>query len=252
MDGFIWSYSRVGCFSDCPYKFFLKYLYGLKEEPMFYASYGSFIHKILEEYYKGIISKEEMKSRFLSGFSKEVRGERPSADVVSKYIEDGYKYFSNFEPFRFETVGVEERLEFNICGIPFVGIVDFIGRDDDGSLVVVDNKSRALKPRSSRKTPTKNDIEIDSMLKQLYIYSYAIKEKYGEFPKLLCFNCFRNGVFIEEPFDETKYNETIKWVVSEIDRIKKADEWYPIIDFFQCKYLCGVHDQCEFYEKGMT
>ena len=92
-------------------------------------------------------------------------------------------------------VGVEKKVDFVVNGIPFVGYIDFLG-EKDGDLYVVDNKSRILKPRSSRAKPTKADEELDAYLRQLYIYSAAVEEEYGKTPKSLCFNCFRDKLFI--------------------------------------------------------
>ena len=246
-DGFVWSYSRIECFCDCPYRFFLKYFAGVKEKPLFYSSYGSFIHKLIEQYYKGTLTKDEMVTRFLMDFSKEVRGTRPQESTVTKYIQCGCEYLRSFQPFRFNMIDVEKRVEFNIDGIPFVGFIDYLG-EEDGELVIVDNKSRDLKPRSKRAKPTLKDQELDSMLKQLYIYSAAVKQEYGKFPKLLCFNCFRTGTFIEEPFNEDAYNAAIEWAKKQVEDIKDADDFYPQIDYFSCNFICGVDKECEYYE----
>ena len=246
-DGFVWSYSRIECFCDCPYRFFLKYFAGVKEKPLFYSSYGSFIHKLIEQYYKGALTKDEMVTRFLMDFSKEVRGTRPQESTVTKYIQCGCEYLRSFQPFRFNMIDVEKRVEFNIDGIPFVGVIDYLG-EEDGELVIVDNKSRDLKPRSKRAKPTLKDQELDSMLKQLYIYSAAVKQEYGKLPKLLCFNCFRTGTFIEEPFNEDAYNAAIEWAKKQVEDIKDADDFYPQIDYFSCNFICGVDKECEYYE----
>ena len=246
-DGFVWSYSRIECFCDCPYRFFLKYFAGVKEKPLFYSSYGSFIHKLIEQYYKGALTKDEMVTKFLTDFSKEVRGTRPQESTVTKYIQCGCEYLRSFQPFRFNMIDVEKRVEFNIDGTPFVGFIDYLG-EEDGEFVIVDNKSRDLKPRSKRAKPTLKDQELDSMLKQLYIYSAAVKQEYGKFPKLLCFNCFRTGTFIEEPFNEDAYNAAIEWAKKQVEDIKDADDFYPQIDYFSCNFICGVDEECEYYE----
>ena len=246
-DGFVWSYSRIECFCDCPYRFFLKYFAGVKEKPLFYSSYGSFIHKLIEQYYKGALTKDEMVTKFLTDFSKEVRGTRPQESTVTKYIQCGCEYLRSFQPFRFNMIDVEKRVEFNIDGTPFVGFIDYLG-EEDGELVIVDNKSRDLKPRSKRAKPTLKDQELDSMLKQLYIYSAAVKQEYGKFPKLLCFNCFRTGTFIEEPFNDDAYNAAIEWAKKQVEDIKDADDFYPQIDYFSCNFICGVDEECEYYE----
>ena len=242
-----WSYSRIECFNDCPYRFFLKYIKKCEETPQFYSSYGSFMHKLLEKYYKGELNKEEMQTKFLFDFSKEVQGPRPQESTVRKYIDLGLRYLEQFQPFPFNMIDVEKRVEFKIQGRPFIGFIDYLG-EKNGELYIVDNKSRELKPRSKRATPTVKDKELDEMLKQLYIYSAAIKEEYGKFPKSLCFNCFKNQTFIEEPFNMAAYERAIQWALSEIESIEGVEDFYPSIDYFGCYYICGVHDDCCYWE----
>ena len=243
MDGFEWSYSRIKCFEDCPYKFFLKYFCDIKEEPLFYATYGSFVHKLIENYYRGILSKDEMATEFLTKFSSSVKGIRPKESTVMKYIKSGVEYFTSFQPFKYSVIEVEKQIKFTIGDLNFIGCIDYLG-EKDGELYIIDNKSRDLKPRSKRKKPTVKDKELDSMLKQLYIYSSAIKQEYGRFPKALCFNCFKSNTFIEEPFNEEVYNETIKWAKKTISDIKLTDEFPPNKDFFFCHYICGMNENC--------
>lgn len=246
IEDMVWSYSRIDAFDDCPYRFFLKYIDGCKETDMFYASYGSFIHKLIERYYKGELTKDEMLMEFLTGFSNSVKGMRPQQSIVEKYIKCGIEYLKSFAPFKYNMIDVEKKVEFTIGNKPFVGFIDYLG-EKDGEYYIVDNKSRDLKPRSKRKKPTLKDQELDKMLRQLYIYSAAIKQEYGKFPKSLCFNCFRTGVFIEEPFVEEAYLETIDWAKKKIDEIKVTEDFYPNYEFFPCNYICGVNNDCIYY-----
>ena len=242
-----WSYSRIETFSDCPYRFFLKYISNISESDRFYASYGSFIHSLIERYYKKELSKEELETEFLLGFSNNVKGVRPPQSTVDKYIKCGSEYFRNFKPFDFNMVGVEKKVSFEIDGLPFIGYIDYLG-EKDGEYFVIDNKSRDLKPRSKRKKPTQKDQELDKMLRQMYIYSTAVKQEFGKFPKALCFNCFKSGIFIEEPFNIDAYNETIEWVKKNINDIKTADDFYPYLDYFACNNICGVSEECIYHQ----
>ena len=248
IEDMVWSYSRVNCFAQCPYSFYLKYI--SKDEPVnkFYTSYGSFMHKIIEEFYRGVLNKQDMVMRFLTGFSSEVEGERPSASIVNKYIGLGVEYLKGFKEFNYEMVDVEKKVKVDISGYSFIGFIDYLGIED-GEFIIVDNKSRDLKPRSGRAKPTAKDKELDDMLKQLYIYAGAVKQEYGKFPKKLCFNCFKNGVFIEEEFKEEAYEEAIQWAIKQIELIKLEDEFPPNLDFFFCRYLCDVSHECVFYEQ---
>ena len=98
IEDMVWSYSRIESFDSCPYKFYLKYISEEEDEPRFYAQYGSFMHRILEKYYRGELPKDEMLTEFLLNFSTEVKGERPYGNIVGNYIQKGSEYIKNFEP----------------------------------------------------------------------------------------------------------------------------------------------------------
>lgn len=248
LENMLWSYSRISSYDDCPYKFYLKYIFGAEDNELFYSSYGKFMHKLLEWFYKGEITKNEMRTRFLCGFSREIGGEYPKENIVTGYIKKGSDYFKTFKPFEYKTVAVEDFLTFDISGYHFNGYVDYIGEDKDGNLVIVDHKSRDLKQRSKRKKPTLKDQELDDMLRQLYIYAAAVEQRYGRLPTTLCFNCFKNGELIKEAFDNDSYKKAIDWAVNTIESIKEEQSWKPNIEYFSCRFLCGVHDDCVYYE----
>jgi len=239
-----WSFSRVESFCDCPYRWYLKYLRDFPDEDRFFTTYGSFMHRLLEGYYKGEMTKEDMLLRFLTDFSSEVRGSRPAPTTLENYIEAGRQYLESFEPFLYRMVSVEEEIHFSLDGIPFVGYIDYLG-ELDGEYFIIDHKSRNLKPRSHRKKPTLSDMELDEKLRQLYLYSTAVKERYGVFPKSLCFNCFRDHVFIEEPFSEDAYHAAVSWAVSTIREIENEESFSANPEFFKCRYICGVSDYCD-------
>ena len=240
-----WSFSRVEAFEECPYRWFLRYIREYPESAKFYASFGSFMHRLIERYYRGEITKDQMLSDYLVGFSKEVQGVRPKEETLRKYIESGAAYLKSFRPFPYEMLEVEKKVNFDLNGTPFVGFIDYLGKDGD-DLVIVDNKSRDLKPRSGRKKPTCKDQELDEMLRQLYLYSAAVEQEYGKFPKFLCFNCFKSGVFIVEPFNKTAFEQAKEWALDKIREIENADEFPPAQNVFSCFWICGVSDFCKY------
>ncbi len=247
-----WSYSRLEIFDDCPYRWFLTYIHKpkLEKEDKFYASYGLFMHDLLEKYYKGENSKEELLMMFLTQFSERTKGGgRPKVDTVRKYFKTGKEYIKSLEPLPFKMISVEEKIDFKIGDYSFTGRIDYLG-ELDGEYIIVDNKSRDLKPRSKRKKPTKKDEELDSMLKQLYLYADAVRQKYGKLPTKLCFNCFRTGIFIEEPFNEDAYQNAISWAKMKVEEILGAEVFYPNREFFSCYYLCGLSNHCCYDEEA--
>lgn len=246
LENIVWSYSKLETYNNCPYKFFLKYIYECTDTTNFYASYGSFMHKLIEMYYRGFLKKENMLSEFLTGFDTVVGGVKPSNNIVCNYIKQGVNYLRDFTPFDMNVVDIEKKIEFKIDKYNFVGIIDFIG-EKDGEIYIIDHKSRNLKKRSGRSKPTVKDRELDNMLKQLYIYSAAIEQEYGRLPDKLCFNCFRTNTVVTEQFDIEKHKEATEWAVNTIEDILKTEDFYPQIDYFSCKNICGVNNDCDYY-----
>ncbi len=247
IDDMVWSFSRVEAYESCPHRWYLRYIRRCKEKDKFYSSYGSFLHKLIEKYYNGELTKAEMLTTFLRDFKKEVRGFRPKASTLKKFIDGAVAYLTNFEPFPYKMIAVEKKVEFEIEGIKFIGYIDFLGQDEsDGEFVVIDNKSRDLKPRSGREKPTVKDKELDDILRQLYIYCVAVEQKYGKLPKALCVNCFRTGTFIYEPFHMEAYEEAKKWVLEKIAEIREDEDFEANPNPFSCFWICGVNDNCEF------
>ena len=246
-EGMTWSYSRISSFDSCPYKFFLTYIRPQSQRPLFFSSYGSFMHGILERYYSGSLDRSELLAYYLTHFHDAVSAKPPNLKVFSNYYRDGMNYLQSFTPLPGKVLGVEKHVEFSLGGKSFQGFTDLL-LDDGGRLVVTDHKARTLKPRSNRKKPTKTDEELDRYLRQLYLYSIPLREQYGRFPDELSFNCYRSGLVIREPFRETALHEAEDWALSSIRKIETSKDWPPNMDFCRCKYLCDVSHECEYCE----
>ena len=253
IESMLWSHSRVKAFEDCPYCWYLKYIYYPAESPeiskeLFFASYGSFIHNLLKDYYKGEVSAFNIRTSYLTDFATGVKGFAPSKAIYENYFLDGFRYLSSLRPSENEVLSVEDKAEFVVSSTPFVGYIDLVERDCDGNIIITDHKSKDMKPRSKRKKPTLTDAELDSYLRQLYLYSHYIKEKYGQFPSVLRFNCFRKGVVIEQQFNMEAYKEAIAWHLQKIDEISAEQDFRPDIEFWKCRHLCECQDVCEYYQ----
>ncbi len=248
IEDMVWSYSRIKSFYDCPYKFYLKYIVGIRsKEEMFFSSYGSFIHKLIELYYRGEKTKEQLCDMYLQEFRSKVKGHAPSKKVFGNYFRDGLTYFKEFEPFPYKAEAVEKRVSFLVGDLSFVGYIDFFGKSNEG-VCILDNKSKALKQRSGNSKPTKTDEELDEYLRQLYLYAAGIEQETGEVPKRLCFNCFRSRTLIEEPFRKKAYLEAKEWATKSVERITEETDFKPSVDYFKCTYLCDVRNHCPYYQ----
>ena len=242
----VWSHSRISSFHECPYQFFLRYIKLCEKQPCFFASYGSFVHSLTEQFYSGKASAASLVSRYLLEFRTEVEGRAPSFKIFDSYFRQGLAYLQNLKPLSGSVLSTEQEVHFTVGDKPFVGFVDLVCRDEDGRLCIVDHKSRALKPRSGKEKPTRSDAELDRYLRQLYLYSIPVSEQYGRTPDRLIFNCYRTGEWISEDFRPEGLAEAKAWALSSIAQINSAQGWPPNVDFWKCRYLCGLAHECEY------
>ncbi len=236
-----WSYSRLKAYEDCPYAWYLKYLECEKGESNFFAEYGSLMHKILEQFYTGKMKRSEMLPYYLRHFHTDIQHLAPSDTVYWNYYRQGMNYLCGFSPISKQITAVEQRVEFELEDRLFCGFVD-LRCEWDGECVV-DHKSRTLSPRSTRKKPTKSDRELDSYLRQLYLYSVPQK------PNWLVFNCFREGRIIRERFSEDAFQRVKEWALQTIFTLENNEDWSPNPEYFKCKYLCDMRFQCDYRDK---
>lgn len=257
LDKITWSFSSVNSFCTCKKMFFLTYIKKQKQIQNAFAEWGSFGHLLLEKYFTNRLELFEIASAYEAEYTNNVLHPFPPnayVDLAEKYYLDGLRYFSQFEglPEHYSVMAVEQKINLEIQGIPFVGFIDLILRDNrDDSLVIVDHKS---------KSKFKNKLEQHDYARQLYLYSLYIKEKYGEYPKELKFNMFRTQSDVTIPFDEKDLTETVQWfcdtvseIYQEIDFPDKmsgntgsqtSNDEFIKNDFF-CNELCGVRSMCE-------
>jgi RecB family exonuclease len=206
------------------------------------------MHHLIQKFLKGE-SREELINEYLLNFRERVVGKAPNSTVFSNYFTQGITYLQTIEfPFVKKVLAVEKEVGFSLDGRDFIGFIDLVAEDADGRLIIMDHKSRALKPRSKRKSPTKSDAELDEYLKQLYFYSIPVAEEYGRPPDLLMFNCFRIGEQISEPFNPDVFEKTKEWALDEIKKIQATEKWKPRLNEFACRHICDFREHCEYFE----
>lgn len=243
LDNVTWSYSKLLCFRGCPYQFYLRYILSERPVNLFYATYGTFVHRLLAGYYSGEFRAEELVPLYIQGFFSSVQGKSPGLKTFGDYYAQGLAAMQSPWMPEEEIIGTETKILYDIGGFKFTGFID-LTLSGDGGLTIVDHKSHNLKPRSNRKKPTLKDQELDDYLRQLYLYAAGIEQTMGKLPDFLMFNCYRSGVQIREPFDKQKYQEALDWAIDTIKEIRQSD-WPALGTFYQCKHICDVAGVCE-------
>lgn len=165
-------------------------------------------------------------------------------DLGVAYYRDALYFFENFQGYEDRTIGVEQKVSFEIDingkKIEFVGIIDRIAEDENG-IILYDHKS---------KSKFKSKAEREKYFRQLYIYAHAIKGLYGKYPYKLRFNMIRENKMVDEIFNQDKMDEALKWLSESVEKIYNDNEFNAKHDDFFCHWLCDVQDGICPYRDG--
>lgn len=244
LDSFRWSFSSINAYKQCPAMFYKQYIECLKRTNNAFAEWGSFFHDLFEKYYKKELEFFELSLIYENEYSNNVRLKFPPNAYVNlneNYYKKGKEYLDNFEgDFEdCEILGIEQEIHLNIDGYNFIGYIDLVLKDDKG-IFIVDHKS---------KSKFKSKKEKKEYLRQLYLYSIYIHEKYGVYPYRLIFNMFKVNEKIDVNFDYKEYEDAKKWFIETIKDIYNDIEFKTQSDDFFCNWLCSVNSFCKCSDK---
>lgn len=257
-----WSYSRTTCFMNCKYEFFLQYIVDDDDlypaEDNYYAQVGSFVHEILAMVFKKELSVDDALEYFIDNYDNYVFY-KVRESTMNKTLGLIADYFASLDLDwlkDYYVIGVELEVKFKVGDHSFIGYIDLLLRDKrDGKIVVLDHKSSPYPFKKNGEVKKNSEHSFNLYKKQMYLYCHAVKQLYGEFPKEITWNHFKDGGKLATiPFSQDEYKDTIKWFKKTIKAIQKEKDFEPTQDFFYCNNLCNFRAVCEYnnqsYEEG--
>ena len=253
LDTMTWSFSRLNSFYNCPYEWKLRYIDCNKSENGCFGEYGSLIHKILEKYEKGELSLFELNDYYEEHFSESVPHDAPPnkyVDIKQSYYEKGLDYFNNIDLDldKYEVLGVEKEVRFQIAGKDFIGYIDLLLKEKEtGKIIILDHKSASIKILKNGKVSKSDQEHVREFIRQLCLYAIPIIEEYGHVDELW-WNLFKDKNWLKMPFNKEDYNEAIQWAEDTLKLIETEKEWLPNnSSSYYCNYLCGQRNNaCEY------
>ena len=251
IDNMQWSFSRLNQFCQCPYAFKKQYIDCEEGESNALAEYGSVMHKVLEDYAKGEIDIFQLNEYYNYLFETAIEHDFPPnsyVDLRESYYNKGKEYLENInlELERYEILGVEKEVNFEIDSYKMIGFIDLLLRDKEtGEIITNDHKSAQIKILKNGNVSKTDKAHFEEFKKQQYLYCKPIIEEYGKVD-FLQWNLFKEQNFIKIPFSEREYEESLKWVTDTIEQIKNEVMWLPCSNYFRCNNICNFRNDCEY------
>lgn len=235
-----YSFSKLSSWWVCPHGYYLRYIEHQAGIGNAFASYGTFVHELMELYAKGELSLADLPSVYDWKFDTSVPEKFPYNKYVNlrqSYYQQGLEFLKTFQGYdNYKIIGIEENFDLPIDDWIFTGIVDLIFRDQDGRLIIRDYKSKG---------EFKNAKEQEQYARQLYLYSLYVKEKYGQYPDELQFLMFRkHREPICIPFNQEDCEEAKQWAKDTVNIIRNAFDYPPQCDEFYSQNLCNHRKYC--------
>jgi hypothetical protein len=249
----VYSWSKLNNFytaskgDGCYFCFYKQYVEGDRGEGNYFTEYGLLLHETIEKLHKNQIFAWDIEDELNKGLNNF------QYYPPFKKMGDSYRnaIFEFFDPDTFEQVfkdyeilESEESVEFNVDDIILKGFPDLVANHKQHGFVIADYKSSKKYEGSKLK----------DNIRQLYLYSIPIYEKYGRYPDNLIYIYPREKGQKEfvYPFDMDKLEETKQWVRDMVAAIERHEDWEPrcnnvdITKDFYSMNLCNFRNSCTY------
>jgi RecB family exonuclease len=167
------SYSSISTYIECPLKFKLKYIDGLKEKPKSYFSFGRSLHSAMEFMYSYQPPPPKLEDVLKSYEVSWVSEGYTSQEEEEGYYSYGKKIITEYYNLHVKELkrplAVEYRFDLEVEGIPITGFIDRVDR-------ISDNKAEIIDYKSGKKVFDKSRVEKNE---QLTLYQLAVEESIG-------------------------------------------------------------------------
>ncbi len=248
----VWSFSRVNGADKCRYAWYRQYVEEDRGAPNAYAQFGTICHKTLEKYLKGELDIFTVSQYYQDHYKDYVTCNFPPnkyVDLGEKAYLGGKEYFDNinFDFDRYEILGVEKELNFQVGKYPFHGFADAIYRDrETGEIILRDHKSSSFKYLKNGNVSSKDREHFKEFRYQEYLYSIPLIEEYGKVD-YLSWNMIRDQREIKIPFDEKEFKEAQEWCVKTIEDLEQEMLWLPdTSSSYWCNTICSNRGTCPY------
>lgn len=258
-----YSFSKLESFHNCKRAYYYTYGMGDRGGENIYSFLGTICHELTQAIIQGKETNESATMKFLQSIGDtEMLGLTwISEKVKENYVECISDFFHNYNPIKADNIVIEDYFEVEINGKIIRGYIDL--------WYILDNVLYIIDLKTSSKYSKK---DLPKKSRQLYLYAYALKQKYPDIKIVLQFHMlkyvFQNNKLIERnkynifdnyedgiiqiEYSQEAEKDLIEYVSNTTDEIEimgteDIELWEmaynPHVDFF-CRNLCSFQDKC--------
>lgn len=256
LDGIRYSYSSVSTYNNCHYSFKLAYIDQVPRENNFFGEYGTLIHECMEQYFSGNLDTFELSEFYRKNYESSILSPAPSSyvDLNDRYKKQGQEFFDNFyfDKNKYEVLIIEDKIDFSFDDIMVVAKPDLVLKDKLTNKCILFDYKTADPFKKDKRTgkETVDNEKIEGYMKQMYLYTYALREHRGIPIEKITLWFTRAGREYSEDWTYEKECGIIDKFRESIELLKNdkefvADNSNP----YFCNNLCGVRESCQFRPK---
>jgi DNA helicase-2/ATP-dependent DNA helicase PcrA len=227
------SVSMLNNFFECPWKWYFRSFLKIPETKSNSLIFGSTVHSTIEFILNNKNTKEsDLKDFIINSFKKEGIFEKRK---LNDFVLEAYNVVSNWINTHYKTVSKDYLSEKHIPikdkrfpSLNIYGKIDLVEMVEDDNLVVTDFKTGKSKTKSTIEKLDKEG-RLSSLLRQLAMYSYLIKEREGQ-------SVLKSRLlFLEEDINDKNYlyethigGDIISLLIKDIkdyNELMKSGEW---------------------------
>lgn len=239
----LWSWSKWNSFKNSMYEYYLKYILKVKEDRAnsIYTTTGGLAHNILESFYEGKITAEQMVDDFEDGWVtafeiadlKFDRNDESHNDKIAERYHDNLRhFFMNHKPVKYKIM-IEQFVKAMIGNNLFQGYIDACFKDDDGNINIVDFKTSSIYKGK----------KAEDEAGQLIVYAIGLNQQGIPFDKIrICWNFLK---YVSVQYEQA--NGAVK--TREIERCEIGEKLQSNAKVWLKKF--GYADQMDDYLKQM-
>jgi putative RecB family exonuclease len=240
--------SRLQDFQSCPRKFQHAAVDRIPQPATYATLKGNFVHQIFEDLFKRPAAERsaEAATSLIGDAEAAVLTDQAVADVgldesgrerlreETRRILDAYSTME--DPSSVKAEGVELVIRHEVDGVPMMGILDRLDREDDGSLSIVDYKTGGL-PNRDFDSKTFANTEL---------YAALCQDDRGELPKRIRLLYVSHGQAIERAVTEPVVAARRRTAAAAWSRITAFHEagTFPATPSRNACRFCGFRELC--------